>query len=68
MINFIGKDKKENFPNPHSLIQVDLRYLFGLMTNIYHWNNAQVGSHLQVRRFPDNHNRTAQNFLNFLTV
>jgi hypothetical protein len=53
---------------PRSEVTVDYRYLFGLLTGVFHWNNAESGSHLQVRRFPNNFSRDAQNFLNFLTV
>ena len=53
---------------PRSEVAVDYRYLFGLLTGVFHWNNAESGSHLQVRRFPNNFSRDAQNFLNFLTV
>jgi hypothetical protein len=45
-----------------------LRYLFGLLTGLFHWNNAEVGSQFQTRRIPDQFSREAQNFLNFLTV
>jgi hypothetical protein len=53
---------------PRSEVTIDHRYLFGLLTGVFHWNNAESGSHLQVRRFPNNFSRDAQNFLNFLTV
>jgi UDP-MurNAc hydroxylase len=53
---------------PRSEVEVDYRYLFGLLTGVFHWNNAESGSHLQVRRIPNAYSRDAQNFLNFLTV
>lgn len=53
---------------PRSEVRLDARHLFGLLTGVYHWNNAEVGSHLQVRRHPDRLNRAAQRFLNFLSV
>lgn len=53
---------------PRSEIQVDSRYLFGLLTCIYHWNNAEIGSHFFVRRHPDIFNRDVQAFLNFFHV
>lgn len=53
---------------PRSEVTVDYRYLFGLLTGVFHWNNAESGSHLQVRRVPNTYSRDAQNFLNFLTV
>jgi UDP-MurNAc hydroxylase len=53
---------------PRSEVNLDPRHLFGLLTGVYHWNNAEVGSHLRVRRHPDKLNRPAQRFLNFLAV
>ena len=53
---------------PKSIIKIDERYLFGLLTHIYHWNNAEVGSQFIVRRLPNKNNPQAQNFLNFLTI
>ena len=53
---------------PRSEVTIDHRYLFGLLTGVFHWNNAESGSHLQVRRIPNAYSRDAQNFLNFLTV
>lgn len=59
---------KEYLPRPRSEIYTDPRYLFGLLTTIYHWNNAQIGSQYQTRRFPDKFDRRIQAFLNFLTI
>lgn len=53
---------------PYSLIEIDMRYLFGLLTGIYHWNNAEVGSHFKTTRVPDVFNRDVQRFLNFFYV
>jgi len=61
-------DISEGIPMPHSRIEIDVRYLFGLLTNVYHWNNAEVGSQYFVRRHPNILNRQAQSFLNFLTI
>jgi len=61
-------EKSEQLPEPRSEISIDLRYLFGLLTGLFHWNNAEVGSQFQTRRIPDQFSREAQNFLNFLTV
>lgn len=52
----------------YSLIEIDYRYLFGLITGIYHWNNAEVGSQYMTTRVPDEYNRSVQRFLNFFTV
>ena len=35
---------------PRSEITIDPRYLYGLITMIFHWNNAEVGSHYMVKR------------------
>jgi len=61
-------DPGAELPEPHSEIRVDPRYLFGLLTHIYHWNSAEVGSQYETRRSPDILNRAAQAFLNFLAV
>jgi len=54
--------------SPRSEITVDLRYMFGLMTGVFHWDNAAVGSHLHVRRHPDVFDRSVERFLNFFCV
>jgi len=55
----------ENF----SEIIIDYRYFYGLLTSIYHWNNAEVGSMYLTRRVPlDNFNESVQNYLNFLAT
>jgi UDP-MurNAc hydroxylase len=59
---------KESLPSPRSEIYIDPRYLFGLLTNVYHWNNAEVGSQYNTRRYPNVLDRKAQSFLNYLTV
>lgn len=53
---------------PRSEVTLDVRHLFGLMTCVFHWNNAEVGSLLTVRRIPDAYNQAAQRFLNFFHV
>ena len=43
--------------------------LFGLLTTIYHWNNAEVGSQYFTRRVPsDNYQAEVQDYLNFFAV
>jgi len=49
-------------------VEIDLRYLFGLLTGVFHWDNASVGSHYQTRRFPDEYSEEVQHFLYFLHV
>ena len=58
------KDNKE----PYSKIRIDLNYLFGLLVGLYHWNNAEIGSHFEVRRKPDLYQRKAQAFLHFFSL
>ena len=53
---------------PRSEIEIDYRYLFGLITGIYHWNNAEIGSQYRVTRIPDIFNRDVQAFLNFFHI
>jgi len=36
-------------PGPWVSIFIDVRYLFGLLTHVYHWNNAAVGSQYKCR-------------------
>jgi len=67
-IKFIDKKDFIEMPVPRSEIIIDNRYFFGLMTLVYHWNNAEVGSQYMVRRIPNEFNSKAQGFLNFFTV
>lgn len=51
-----------------SEIYVDLRLLFGLLTTVFHWNNADIGSLYQVRRHPEVFDRRVQYFMHFFHV
>ena len=52
-----------------SEIKIDFRYLYGLLTTVYHWNNAEVGSQFFTKRYPlNNFKPKAQSFLNFLSI
>lgn len=62
------QDQNAELPLPRSEIDIDPRYLFGLLTHIYHWNNAEVGSQFFVKRTPNKFDRGVQSFLNFLTI
>ncbi|MEJ0037608.1 MAG: MBL fold metallo-hydrolase [Gammaproteobacteria bacterium] len=53
---------------PRAEIQIDPRYLFGLLTRLYHWNNAEIGSHYRTRRVPDVFIRQVYDFLDMLQV
>ncbi len=49
---------------PRSEITLDARYLFGLLSRLYHWNNAEIGSQFTCARVPDQYNPKVQSFLN----
>jgi hypothetical protein len=66
VLQFVSKDAI--LPEPRSEIDMDPRYPFGLLIHVYHWNNAEVGSQYNTRRTPNVLNRSAQSFLNYLTV
>ena len=53
---------------PRWEINLDDRHLFGLLTRLYHWQNAGIGAHLEYRRVPDVYDRSTAHFLNFLHV
>jgi UDP-MurNAc hydroxylase len=53
---------------PRSELFMDPRYLFGLLTRLYHWNNAQIGSQFTCRRVPDVYEPKVQYFLNRFQV
>ena len=59
---------KESLPSPRSEVYIDPRYLFGLLTNVYHWNNADIGSQYNTRRYPNVLDRKAQSFLYYLAI
>ena len=65
-ISFVSS--RLELPVPRSEIDIDSRYLFGLLTKIYHWNNAEIGSQFNTRTFPDKNNRVEKKFLYYLTV
>ncbi|MBI3899037.1 MAG: MBL fold metallo-hydrolase [Gammaproteobacteria bacterium] len=64
--SFVTKDVANL--QPRSEILIDPRYLFGLLTCVFHWNNAEVGSQHRTRRIPDEFRREAQDFLSFFHV
>jgi len=70
----VNKNKQDckflNAPdmNPSWYIEIDPKHLFGLLTNVFHWDNASVGSHYQTRRFPDGYVERVQHFLYFLHI
>ncbi|HET6963703.1 MAG TPA: MBL fold metallo-hydrolase [Acidimicrobiales bacterium] len=53
---------------PRCEIEIDERYLFGLLTRLYHWNNAEIGSHYLATRVPDVYRPEAYAFLHYLHV
>lgn len=61
-------ESSQSLPNPRSQILIDPRYLFGLLTHIYHWDNAEIGSQYITRRTPNVYKKEVQTFLHNLTV
>ena len=55
-------------PDIHSHMFIERKALFCALTGISHWNNYAGGSVYQVRRVPDEFDRSMQNYLNFLCV
>jgi hypothetical protein len=53
---------------PRLEISIDDRYLFGLLTRLYHWNNAEVGSLYRSRRVPETYRPEIYQFLNMFQV
>ena len=53
---------------PRLEIKIDDRYLFGLLTRLYHWNNAGVGSQYCSLRVPDCYPSDVYRFLNTFQV
>ncbi len=58
----------ERISYPKNEISIDYRYLFGLITSVFHWNNAEVGSQFTTKRTPDIYDRKVQSFLNFFCI
>ena len=54
--------------SPRTEIVIDKRYMFGLLTGVFHWNNAFIGSHFAARRHPDEFNPNIENFINFFHI
>lgn len=50
--------------SPRIELDVDARHLYGLLTRLYHWNNAEIGSHISVKRTPDVFRRDLHAWLN----
>jgi hypothetical protein len=53
---------------PRCEISIDARYFFGLLSGLYHWNNAEVGSHYRSRRTPEQYRPEVYRFLDRLHV
>jgi UDP-MurNAc hydroxylase len=64
------REQSEDFAELHPRFEIfiDNRYLFGILSRMYHWNNAQIGSHFKVRRVPDVFRREIFDFFDFLQV
>jgi UDP-MurNAc hydroxylase len=62
----LGEEIRLNY---YSEIIIDYRLLFGLLTSIYHWNNAEGGSLFNTRRYPiENFQRPVHRYLNFFVI
>ncbi len=66
-LGVVGRTDIEDL-QPRCEVAIDGRYLFGLLTRLYHWNNAEIGSHYRCKRVPDVHRRDAYGFLHHLHV
>lgn len=53
---------------PRLEIKIDDRYLFGLLTRLYHWNNAEIGSQYRSQRVPDAYRKDVYAFLDMFQV
>lgn len=70
-VNVRKKPKIEFYKNtkrPGVTIYIDYRLLFGLLTGLYHWNNASVGSLYISKRDPYIFNKKARDFINFFNI
>lgn len=47
-------------------IFLDSRLLHGLLTRKFHWNNAEIGSHFEIYRWPEVYDRRVYHLLTFL--
>lgn len=61
----IGKEESDECTL--SEITIDPKLLFGLLTGVFHWNNAETGSLYRVKR-TGHYSRPAQDFLNFFHI
>jgi hypothetical protein len=52
--------------NPREEIHLDTRLLLGLLHRKNHWNNAEIGSHFEFRRFGMEYSKPLYDFLSFL--
>jgi hypothetical protein len=53
----------------YSEITIDYRYFYGLLSTIYHWDNARIGSHFFTNRVPlDSHHPSFDRYLNFFSI
>ena len=56
------------FSTLSNLLFIESKALFAVLTGITHWNNYEIGSVFQVRRYPDVFRREMSGYLNFLSV
>lgn len=48
------KDRAEGWGAPNTVVTVDPKHLEGLLSRRFHWNNAEIGSHLRYSQDPSN--------------
>lgn len=65
--SFVAKGNENEMDSNCTFLYIDFRLFYGLLTGLYHWNNAEVGSLYRSRRSGD-FNIQAQNFLNFFSI
>ncbi len=53
---------------PVMVIRINFKYYFGLLTGIYHWNNAEIGSNYFTYREPNKYYIEVYNYLNYLSL
>lgn len=57
-------------PNPvsESYLYIDKKALLAVLLRLTHWNNYEIGSVYQIRRYPDNYCETHDAYLYFLQI
>lgn len=56
----------ESFSPPYLLVKISYCYLFALFAQHVHWNNLEIGNHVQMFRDPDQYDPDIHLLLSFL--